>query len=275
MANRLAYLGSVFLPFSMLMITLNVTGVEHKKRLSIWLLALAGAVFLIAASQGYFDIYYKEVSLTVVNGASTLKKVYGPWHFIYAVYLVGYFVSLVCVVIWASVKNKMDTSAQAAVLAIAVFVNLGVWFVEQLVKFSFEYLAISYIISELFLLGLHPVVDQNRRLKELLASLEKTHEAKSAFRHETKKQSSVPSFENDAERCEYYIAGMSDLTVTECSIFEAYLERKTTKEVMEELDIKENTLKYHNKNIYQKLGVRSRNELLEVWRLIQKADMMK
>ena len=68
---------------------------------------------------------------------------------------------------------------------------------------------------------------------------------------------------------------MSDLTVTECSIFEAYLERKTTKEVMEELDIKENTLKYHNKNIYQKLGVRSRNELLEVWRLIQKADMMK
>ena len=282
MANRLAYLGSVFLPMSMLMITLNITGVAHSRKLTVSLLCAAGIVFLIAASPGYLDIYYKEVSLTVVDGVSVLKKVYGPWHFIYAVYLVGYFASLVSVVIWASVKKKIDTSVHAAVLAIAVFVNLGVWFVEQLIKFKFEYLAISYIISELFLLCLHPVIDQHKRLKEQhkmleeqLTNLEKELEVKSAPKPAAKKAEPCVSFENDTERCEYYVKGMSELTATEQAIFDAYLERKTTKEVMEEMNIKENTIKYHNKNIYKKLGVSTRNELLHVYKLAQEAGMIK
>ena len=33
---------------------------------------------------------------------------------------------------------------------------------------------------------------------------------------------------------------------------------------MDELSIKENTLKYHNKNIYSKLGISSRKQLLEI-----------
>jgi len=33
---------------------------------------------------------------------------------------------------------------------------------------------------------------------------------------------------------------------------------------MAELDIKENTLKYHNKNIYSKLGVSSRKQLVMI-----------
>ncbi|MBP3588040.1 MAG: LuxR family transcriptional regulator, partial [Clostridia bacterium] len=47
-------------------------------------------------------------------------------------------------------------------------------------------------------------------------------------------------------------------------IYEAYIKRMTTKEIMALLNIKENTLKYHNKNLYQKLGVSSRKELQEI-----------
>ena len=35
------------------------------------------------------------------------------------------------------------------------------------------------------------------------------------------------------------------------------------------LSIKENTLKFHNKNLYSKLGVSSRKELLKVHRAIE------
>ena len=35
------------------------------------------------------------------------------------------------------------------------------------------------------------------------------------------------------------------------------------------LNIKENTLKFHNKNLYHKLGVSSRKELLEIYKLIR------
>ena len=59
--------------------------------------------------------------------------------------------------------------------------------------------------------------------------------------------------------------GVLSLTRTERTIFQFYLEGKTTKEIMALLNIKENTLKYHNKNLYQKLGVSSRKELQEVY----------
>ena len=56
------------------------------------------------------------------------------------------------------------------------------------------------------------------------------------------------------------------MTQTENVIFDAYISRATTKEIMTSLCIKENTLKFHNKNIYQKLGVTSRKELLEFYK---------
>ena len=56
------------------------------------------------------------------------------------------------------------------------------------------------------------------------------------------------------------------LTYTERLIYDLYLQGKSTKEVLQEMNIKENTLKYHNKNIYGKLGVSSRKQLLETAR---------
>ena len=54
-------------------------------------------------------------------------------------------------------------------------------------------------------------------------------------------------------------------------MYEAYLAGKTTKEILAELNIKENTLKFHNKNLYGKLGVTSRKQLMEVYRAMQAA----
>jgi len=40
---------------------------------------------------------------------------------------------------------------------------------------------------------------------------------------------------------------------------------------LQELSIAENTLKFHNKNLYGKLGVSSRKQLLEYAKVIEKA----
>jgi len=52
------------------------------------------------------------------------------------------------------------------------------------------------------------------------------------------------------------------LTPREREIFDLYLDGKAAKEIMEILSITPNTLKYHNRNIYSKLGVNSRKQLL-------------
>lgn len=269
-ANRVAYLGSVFLPLAMLMIILQVTGTKHPKWLRYALGALSIVVFLVAASPGILPIYYKEVSFAVVNGVSTLEKVYGPLHPLYLVYLLGYFAAMVMVIIRAQIKKTIDTTAHAVILTIAVFVNIGVWFIEQMTSIEFEFLSISYIISELFLIGIHLVMNEYQRMKKIVKQVETVE---SYFPQEADSdvmlEKPIDSETVSPECIEIYMSGLETLTPTEKSIYEAYIARVTTKEIMVNLNIKESTLKYHNRNIYSKLGVSTRKELLEVHKQIK------
>ena len=266
-ANRVSYLGSVFLPLAMLMIILNITNTRTKRWVPISLFSLAVVVFLIAASPGILPIYYKEVSFEVVNGVSTLVKVYGPLHPLYLVYLLGYFSAMIAVIIRASIKKTFDSTAHAVIIAMAVFVNIGVWFIEQISSIDFEFLSVSYIITELFLCGVHMVMNENQRLRELVRQKE---EALRATSTDDSRSDRVVS----SEMMEYFAQGLDTLTSQERQIYEAYLSGTSTKDIMIELNIKENTLKFHNKNLYSKLGVSSRKQLLEVYRAI-KSDMKK
>lgn len=250
MANRLSYLGSVFLPLSMLLIILDTAGLARKKWLPGGLLALGAVIFAIAASPGILPIYYKDVSLQTVGGVTTLHKVYGPLHSLYLYYLLGYFAAMLAVIVHAMVKKKLPSPVHSVILLAAVLINIGVWLVEQLVRIDFEILSVSYIISEVFLLGVHMIMAENRRLLEQMAA----------------KPAPVSQPEASPESLEQFRAGLATLTPTERTVFEAYTAGKTTKEVLAQLGITENTLKFHNKNIYSKLGVSSRKQLLALHR---------
>ncbi len=68
--------------------------------------------------------------------------------------------------------------------------------------------------------------------------------------------------EVDPDNYQQFLSGLETLTRTEKKIFLLYLSGKGTKEIMEELGIKESTLRYHNRNIYSKLGINSLKQLL-------------
>ena len=56
-------------------------------------------------------------------------------------------------------------------------------------------------------------------------------------------------------------AGIPTLTKTERRIFDGYAAGLRTREIAQQLDIKDSTLRFHNKNIYDKLGVSSLKQL--------------
>lgn len=270
LANRIAYLGSVFLPMAMLMIILKVTKIGYRKSLPGVLLGIGLGVFLVAASPGYLDIYYKEVTFARVNGVAVLSKVYGPWHRLYLFYLLGYFTVTVCAVIYAAVKGKMGAISHAVTLSIAVFVNIGVWLIEQLVQIDFEILSISYIISEMFLLGLQMLLQENERLLEMVSVQQTAVQPEPVCGEASAAAEEKPPLQQTAcADLESFCAGLASLTKTERAVFDRYIAGKSTKEIMAELNIKENTLKFHNKNLYGKLGVSSRKQLLETSRQLR------
>ena len=281
LANRIAYLGSAMLPLAMLMIIQNSCNIKFNKLITSALVVTSIVVFLIAASPGYLDIYYKSVTLDFINGAAVLNKEYGSWHCIYLFYLLSYFGAMITTITYAIIKRKIQTAMHAVIIASAVFINIGVWLLEQLVRIDFEILSVSYIITELFLLALHLMLQEN----EWMISKSKTEIAEVT----SDVNCEINDIENDiddiqvndtqdvkvdleeiecvtiapeqAEKCTYFEQQLDTLTATERKIYKLHLDKKTTKEIIIELNIKENTLKYHNKNLYSKLGVTSRKEL--------------
>ena len=254
-ANRIAYLGSVFLPLSMIIIILKVSGLGYKKWLPYILGAISIIVFLIAASPGYLDIYYKSVTLDNIGGVSVLNKEYGSWHCTYLIYLLSYFTIMVSIIIHAIVKKKIESFAHGVTLIVAVFVNLCVWLLEQLIRIDFEFLSVSYIISELFLISAFLMIQHQ---ENLISSLQDKIVSSQKPSRNTLSTAS-PEF---AEQCKFIIEQLPTLTRSERAVYECYLAGKSTKEVLAEMNIGENTLKFHNKNLYSKLGVSSRKELI-------------
>ena len=255
LSNRIAYLGSVFLPISMLLIILDAAKLKHPKWLWIPLVCLGLGVFFVAASPGYSDIYYKEVSLVTVNGVSVLEKVYGPWHKLYMYYLIGYFVVMIAAAVYATTKKKVSSATQSVMLLGAVLVNICVWAIEQFVDIEFEFLAVSYIITELFLIGLYALLQETER---------RIQQAREEALLQTDEQHATEEPQFSQEVISAFKRGLTELTYTEKLIYDLYINGKSTKEVLQEMNIKENTLKYHNKNIYSKLGVNSRKELIKI-----------
>ena len=127
LSNRISYLGSVFLPVSMLMTILKTCRIKLKKWMVAAILGISAVVFIIAASPGYLDIYYKEVTLVTIDGASVLEKVYGPLHSIYLYYLLLHFSAMIGVVIFAIVTKRIKSGTYAVMILISVMINISVW----------------------------------------------------------------------------------------------------------------------------------------------------
>lgn len=254
-SNRIAYLGSVFLPLSMIMIIMKVSRLSYKKQVPCVLAVISFIVFLIAASPGYLDIYYKSVTLENIGGVSVLNKEYGSWHSLYLFYLLSYFIIMVSIIIHAITKKKLESVAHAVVLIVAVFVNICVWLLEQLVRIDFEFLSVSYIITELFLLSAYLMIQH----QEILIS---TLQAKIITPPETTGNDFNKDSPQFIEHCKFIVEQLPQLTPSERAIYDLYIAGKSTKEVLKEMNIVENTLKFHNKNLYGKLGVSSRKQLI-------------
>ncbi|MCI1305228.1 MAG: LuxR C-terminal-related transcriptional regulator [Lachnospiraceae bacterium] len=80
--------------------------------------------------------------------------------------------------------------------------------------------------------------------------------------------------EVDPDNYRQFLSGLKTLTKTETKIFRLYLSGKGTKEIMEEENIKESTLRYHNRNIYSKLGINSMKQLLRYAAIMNGEDLV-
>ena len=253
-ANDVAYFGSVFLSMSMLLTVTKLCGFEIKKKLIITLGTIGIVMFLIVATVGILPWYYKEVELVFVDGAAKLKKVYGVLHPMYLVYLVGYFTAMVACIVQSIRKKMIASQRHASLIAAIVFGNIAVWFVEKFIPWDFEFLSVSYIFSEIVLLGLYWMMQDYVRVDLV------PQPTQEVARPAPVDIATMPMEEKILKILSFLTPG-EILATREREILELILQNKKRKEIADELCLSENTIKTYTRTLYGKVGVSSREEL--------------
>ena len=257
-ANGISYFGTAFSMLVMLLIICNVCGFRMKKWTVVTLTAISTAAFLLAAGGDWMGLYYKAISLETRNGTTRLIKEYGPLHSLYAMYLGLYMAIMVAAIAQASKTKRLASPKYTLFLFAAVLLNLGVWLVEQIIHVDFEFLSVSYIATEVLLLLIYGMLcdygivhpEAGILSVQLLTQLNTRQVQPHAL-----PPGMEDMFRSFAEKTQ-------TLSSAERRILNYYIDGYETADIPELAFISIHTVKKHNRSIYQKLAVASRDELM-------------
>ena len=263
--NRIAYSGQVFLPLLMLKMILNLCSLNYKKWFLPTLSLISIAVLFVTLTPGFFPCYYKNVSIAVADGVTRLIRDYGPLHLLYYIYLLSYFALMLIVIIHSAVKKKITSTLHTTFLLCAVLCSIIIWFAEQFFPRGFEFLTVSYVISELFILLLYGILQEYGIRGEngsiIIANTSKKAEEYLSGAIQSDDDSTALFSEKDIDcilACEKIV---SRITEREKEVLIKLLANKQRKEIADELFVTESTIKKHTSSIYAKFNVANRFEL--------------
>jgi len=257
-ANGLSYFGAAFSMLVMLLIIYDVCRMRQRKWLTRTLTAISTFAFALAACADWKGLYYASVSLETVNGMTKLVKEYGPLHGVYTVYLLTYLLLMLVIIAYAAKKKRLHSPKYALFLFMAVFLNIGVWAVEQAIDVNFEFLSMSYIVTELLLLLIYSVLcdygiicPENGMVSVQMLTQLNPRSADS--------EQMPPGM---ASLLDAFAGKVNTLSSAERRILNYYIDGHEISEIPELAFISIHTVKKHNRSIYQKLEISSRDELM-------------
>ena len=256
-ANKVVYLGQVFIPLCMFMIISKLSGFVYKKWVKYALIGVAMVMFAMVLTTGHLDWYYKSVELIQVDGAAKLVKQYGFLHPTNLIYVLSYFISML-VVIGASLKKNKGKIQKIVGLMLAVVIgNIGMWVAEKLITWNFEFLSVSYLMSEVVFFFVYWML-QDYIHKDNVPTAE---ERLSVIFMDSRER---------AEKVQQIIESLPEgttLTPRQIDILEGILAGKSRKETAADLHLSENTVKMHTTSLFKILGVSSREEIIALIRI--------
>ena len=271
LANGLSYFGGAFAVLVMVLIIYEVCRIQKQRWLTCLLAGVSVTVFALAASGDLLGLYYRSVSLESINGMTHFAKEYGPLHSLYAVYLLAYVLLMVGAILYAHNKKRLVSPKYTLFLLVAVLLNVGVWLVEQMLDEAFEFLSVSYIVTGTLLLLLHGMLTDYGIIQPSGSLISVQMLTKLNTRQVNPGQ--LPPNMEDMFRS--FAEKVKTLSSAERRILNLYIAGHEIADLPDLVFVSINTVKKHNRNIYQKLGVASRDELMlyiELFRCCDRLD---
>ncbi len=256
-ANKVAYLGQVFVPLSMFMIISRLSGFVYKRWIRLALACAALLMYSLVLTTGHLGWYYKSVELTFADGAAKLIKEYGPLHPVNLIYVLVYFVAMF-VAIGLSMRQRRSNSHKLAGLMLAVVLgNIGMWVVEKLIPLNFEFLSVSYLMSEFVFFFVYWMLQDYVHKNDL-------HTYTQAEKEKLAVQITEMTMEAKLAKVLTFVNEDNPLSMREREILEMVIAGKKRREIADKIHLSENTVKTYTRTLYGKLGISCREELYEL-----------
>ncbi len=254
LANDITYFGSVFLSICMLFTIVKLCGFHIKRWYLIGCVTSAIIMFFIVASSPMLPLYYKSVAIEMIDGSTKLIKEYGPLHNLYLVYLLGYFGAMIATIIYSVKRKKPGATKFAGFIAGIVCSNILIWLFEKFIHWDFEFLSVSYIISELLLLLVYWMMQDYVHKSDI-------SKFTGAERQRLGMEITTMPMEVKIGKILEFVDENDALSIREREILEMILANKKRKEIADQMHLSENTIKTYTRTLYAKLGVSCREEL--------------
>ena len=270
-ANGISYFGAAYSVLAMLFIIWDVCRLPKRKWLKFFFITVTTCAFLLAASGSSLGLYYTSVRIENASGMTRLITDYGPLHRLYSVYLLGYVLLMVAMILWAWRKKRLASFKYAMLLMAAVLLNMFVWAVEQSVDVGFEFLSISYIVTEVFLLLLYGMLE-DYGIVDTGGSLLSVQMLTRLNTHQVDSAALPPDME---ALFQSFSRRAATLSAAEKRILKYYIEGYEIAQIPEMAFVSIHTVKKHNHSIYSKLDIASRDELMlyiELFRCCDRLD---
>ena len=269
-SNGIAYFGAAYSVLAMFLIILDVCQMQRQKLCSGVLIGISTAAFLLAASGDWMGLYYRSVDIVSVNGMTRMVKDYGPLHILYTVYLLSYVLGMVAIILHARKAQRLTSPKYTMLLMAAVLLNIGVWAVEQAIDINFEFLSISYIVTEVMLLLIYGML-RDYGIVQPGGTLVSVQMLTQLYTRQIEPAKLPPDMEALFHGFSEKVATLSS---AERRILDYYIQGHDPAEIPDLAFISIHTVKKHNRSIYQKLEVASRDELMLYIELFRCCDRL-
>ena len=257
-ANGMSYFGAAYSMLAMLLIISEVCQIKTRKWVKGIFIGISTVAFLLAASGDWLGLYYTSVDITSIGGMTKLVKEYGPLHILYTVYLLSYVLIMVGIIWYAARKQRLSSFKYTILLLVAVLLNIGVWAVEQGFNEDFEFLSVSYIVTEVILLLLHSML-RDYGIVQPDGALVSAQMLARLHAQSTPAGQLSPDMD---QLFRSFAKKAKTLSSAERRILQYHIDGHETADIPDLAFISIHTVKKHNRSIYQKLEVSSRDELM-------------
>lgn len=176
LANKITYFGSCYLPLFVFLGFLSLCNVKLDIKIKSFLFLFCTAVYILAATTGFNDIYYVNPYYKVIMGVGNFDvEAFGPAHALFNLLLAFFVIADVTIIIYSIIKKKEVSLKTLLLLSLIEIVDIVSFFVARALDSDALVMPAVYVLSEIIFLAIIKLGEEYDLDNAILNSLKTTN----------------------------------------------------------------------------------------------------